>query len=553
MIIITTQHHYYLFFVAVVIIMATARGENRDVGQVKIQENLFSFTIRFWRQPTFSLSSNNVRLAVFFLRPLASSNHILLPQFSRHHPVIVIAVVHYYYSHRIVVTRKVTERMSGRGRGASGGGGGSAPSSQHDGLAGSSNGNNGNGGQGRGGSRGRGGGRGRWRGSGGGGGGRGGGGRDGGRGGGGRSNHTNNYHNDNKKRSFAPSTSAASVSESNSSPGKRSHRNVEEKEEDTDITMSDVIPVSGFHQQPSVAMHQQQQQNPSSSLASHFAARPAPAANTTTTANEKKEEQKQFLTHMTNKRFADLHISNESRRALSDIFKYEYMTAVQSETLPLILEHGKQDCLAKAKTGTGKTLAFMIPTIEKILLSKENNGKSPSSSEGIHCLVISPTRELASQIASETTKLLTYHQPSLRKVVVCVGGTNKNADLRSFRGYTPIVVATPGRLLDHLQNTPGLAKRMSHLDTLILDEADQLLDMGFRPDIERILSLLQPSHQKRQTLLFSATIPPQVNEIAKIALRPKYNFVDTVGGGEGPDASACAAAAHGLGAGKYDS
>jgi ATP-dependent RNA helicase MSS116 len=228
------------------------------------------------------------------------------------------------------------------------------------------------------------------------------------------------------------------------------------------------------------------------------------------------------LAHITDERFADLEISSESRRALSEVFKYQFMTAVQAETLPLILKSDSRDCLAKAKTGTGKTLAFMIPTIEKI--AKKTNRRMAD----INCLVISPTRELAQQITAETEKLLTFHRDHLRKVVTCVGGTNKNRDIKALGGSTPIVVATPGRLLDHLQNG-DMASRMANLDCLILDEADQLLDMGFRPDVERILRLLQPSRGTRQTLLFSATIPDQVNEIANIALRPGWNFVDTVG------------------------
>ena len=197
--------------------------------------------------------------------------------------------------------------------------------------------------------------------------------------------------------------------------------------------------------------------------------------------------------HITSHKFADLRISAASRRALAEVFRYEFMTAVQHETLPLILKDEK-DCLAKAKTGTGKTLAFMIPTIEKITASNKSNIASD-----IYCLVISPTRELAQQIGTETKKLLSFHSNYLKKVVVCVGGTNKNKDIQSLSGRTPIVVATPGRLLDHLQNS-GIAERMTRLSTLIFDEADQLLDMGFRPDIERILRLLQPSQQTRQTL-----------------------------------------------------
>ncbi len=231
------------------------------------------------------------------------------------------------------------------------------------------------------------------------------------------------------------------------------------------------------------------------------------------------------LAHMTQHKFANLSISSETRRAMAQVFKYEYMTAVQAETLPLILKDDT-DCLAKAKTGTGKTLAFMIPTIEKIL-ALTNNNRGKKNSNDIHCLVISPTRELAQQIGAETNKLLTYQPAHLRKVVICVGGTNKNKDVRALQGTTPIVVATPGRLLDHLKD--GLADRMRNLSCLVFDEADQLLDMGFRPDIERILALLNPSAQTRQTLLFSATIPPTVTEIAKIAMHPKYHFVDTVG------------------------
>jgi ATP-dependent RNA helicase MSS116 len=223
--------------------------------------------------------------------------------------------------------------------------------------------------------------------------------------------------------------------------------------------------------------------------------------------------------HITNNKFSELQICAESRRAMAEVFKYESMTVVQAETIPLILKG--DDCLAKAKTGTGKTLAFMIPTIEKIQSRRHPANEIP-------CLVISPTRELAMQISAETEKLLTFHK-TMNKVITCVGGTNVNKDLRAIKGgNVPFVVGTPGRLLDLLQNH-GLAERMANLDCLVFDEADQLLDMGFRPDIERILRLLQPSVKTRQTLLFSATVPKTVTEIAKFAMRPKYNFVDTVG------------------------
>lgn len=117
------------------------------------------------------------------------------------------------------------------------------------------------------------------------------------------------------------------------------------------------------------------------------------------------------LNHITAHKFSDLEISAESRRAMAEVFCYEFMTAVQNETLPLILKNEK-DCIAKAKTGTGKTLAFMIPTIERIISSMSNKGKKRSD---ICCLVISPTRELAQQIGNETKKLLSFHKNHLKK------------------------------------------------------------------------------------------------------------------------------------------
>ena len=103
------------------------------------------------------------------------------------------------------------------------------------------------------------------------------------------------------------------------------------------------------------------------------------------------------------------------------------------------------------------------------MVHMSNNARA---SRDIGCLVISPTRELAQQIGAETEKLLHFQRNFMRKVVVCVGGTNKNKDVRALEGLTPIVIATPGRLLDHLQD--GLADRMTNLDTLVFDEADQV-------------------------------------------------------------------------------
>lgn len=227
-------------------------------------------------------------------------------------------------------------------------------------------------------------------------------------------------------------------------------------------------------------------------------------------------------------RFADLPISEATRRALEQAFGYEFMTPVQSETLPLILQG--HDLLAKAKTGTGKTLGFLIPTVEHIAQSLEK--QNATTTNDIHCLILSPTRELAFQIATEAEKLLRFHTNI--KVMSCVGGTSVNKDVSKFKNKTMhIVVATPGRILDLLQNY-GMSERMRHLQALIFDEADQMLDMGFKPDITKILQQLAPSATTRQTLLFSATVPDSVEKMAQSAIsRGGYKFVDTVGDNAG--------------------
>jgi ATP-dependent RNA helicase MSS116 len=214
---------------------------------------------------------------------------------------------------------------------------------------------------------------------------------------------------------------------------------------------------------------------------------------------------------------------------LAEVFQYEFMTEVQAQTLPVILDSKRKiDVLAKAKTGTGKTLGFLLPAVEQLLVSIKGNSKSKNS---LGCLVISPTRELAYQIAKEGEKLLTFHTNPKLSVACSVGGTNINKDRNILkRGNVNILVATPGRLLDHLQNPDlNLTSQISNLEVLVLDEADCLLDMGFRPDIERILKLLKPSQATRQTLLFSATVPKSVTEVATIAVKQKYQFIDTVG------------------------
>ena len=219
--------------------------------------------------------------------------------------------------------------------------------------------------------------------------------------------------------------------------------------------------------------------------------------------------------HLTSAKFSSLGLSAPTARAVSEVLCYETMTLVQEATMPVIMKG--RDVIAKAKTGTGKTIGFLLPTIERLA----------GGPRGIAALAISPTRELASQIQAECEQLITFHKPALSSFVV-VGGTNVHADVSRLAARPPsVLVATPGRLKDLLLNH-GLASKMAGLRTLIFDEADQLLSMGFRPDIEAILAALAPSAPKRQTLLFSATLPKDVCAIAKVATRDAQ-LIDTVG------------------------
>ena len=208
---------------------------------------------------------------------------------------------------------------------------------------------------------------------------------------------------------------------------------------------------------------------------------------------------------------------HDAWQALDGVLRYELMTKVQEAALPACLTG--RDVLARAKTGTGKTLAFLIPSIERLARAP---GGVPAG--GVHVLVLSPTRELAVQISREADALLTHHALACQCVY---GGTNMRSEqTRLASRRCDVLVATPGRLVDHIQNTPGCAARLAHVCVAVLDEADQLLDMGFRDSLDKILAALPPS---RQTLLFSATLPPSVRSVAAAALRRDHVFVDTVG------------------------
>ena len=189
---------------------------------------------------------------------------------------------------------------------------------------------------------------------------------------------------------------------------------------------------------------------------------------------------------------------------------YESPTPVQAKIIPLILD--KQDVLACAQTGTGKTAAFALPILQRL-----GNGQSPKRKNGkrsrtrnIRTLVIAPTRELAQQIADSFS---TYGKFIGLRHAAVYGGVNKNPQARTIRNGIDILVATPGRLLDHMSD--GVIK-LDSVEILVLDEADRMLDMGFLPDIRRILTKIPA---QRQTLMLSATMPPPIRKLAAHILK----------------------------------
>ncbi len=196
--------------------------------------------------------------------------------------------------------------------------------------------------------------------------------------------------------------------------------------------------------------------------------------------------------------FASLGLSPALVSAIARV-GYEAPTPVQSAAIPAVLRGG--DVWVQAETGSGKTAAFALPLL-MMLAAKDARAPRP-----VRVLVIAPTRELAAQIE---TAFATYGRdlPTRLKTCVVVGGVSENPQMMSLRGGADVVVATPGRLLDLVAKN---AVQLSEVETLVLDEADRLLSLGFGEELERVLALLP---KKRQTLLFSATFPPAVKALA---------------------------------------
>jgi len=203
--------------------------------------------------------------------------------------------------------------------------------------------------------------------------------------------------------------------------------------------------------------------------------------------------------------FASLPLTDFTQKGLSTL-GFTRMTQIQAMSIPPLLA-GK-DLIGAAKTGSGKTLAFLVPAIE--LLQKSHF----TTKNGTGVIVISPTRELSLQIYGVLRDLCTAGTHRQTHGLV-IGGANRRTEAERLARGVNILVATPGRLLDHLQNTKGFVFR--NLQILVIDEADRILDIGFEEDLRQIIKILPK--QKRQTMLFSATQTKKVEDLARLSIR----------------------------------
>ncbi len=223
-------------------------------------------------------------------------------------------------------------------------------------------------------------------------------------------------------------------------------------------------------------------------------------------------------------RFHDLGLPKALMHAIADL-GFRYASPIQSESLPVVLDG--EDIVAKAQTGTGKTAAFLISIIDTFL-REPIEGKRRTGTP--RALILAPTRELVVQIAKDAENLCKYTRLSVVSIVGGMDYQKQRDDLR--QAPCDIMVATPGRLIDFLgQNEINLRK----IEVLVLDEADRMLDMGFMPDVRRIVRAC-PRKELRQTLLFSATFTPQIVELSerwtfeptRIEIEPEHVTTETV-------------------------
>jgi ATP-dependent RNA helicase RhlE len=203
--------------------------------------------------------------------------------------------------------------------------------------------------------------------------------------------------------------------------------------------------------------------------------------------------------------FSQLSLAEPLARAVADM-GYESMTPIQAQAIPVVMTG--RDVMGAAQTGTGKTAAFSLPLLHR-LLKHENSSASPAR-HPVRALVLLPTRELADQVAQQV-KLYAKHT-QLRSAVV-FGGMDMKPQTAELKRGVEVLVATPGRLLDHIEAKNAV---LNQVEYVVLDEADRMLDIGFLPDLQRILSYLP---RERTTLLFSATFSPEIKRLASSYLQ----------------------------------
>ncbi|KAK5127246.1 ATP-dependent RNA helicase [Meristemomyces frigidus] len=209
-------------------------------------------------------------------------------------------------------------------------------------------------------------------------------------------------------------------------------------------------------------------------------------------------------------KFSELNLSERTMKAIKDM-PFESMTEIQRRGIPPLL--AGRDVLGAAKTGSGKTLAFLIPAVEMLhsLRFKPRNGTG--------VIVVSPTRELALQIFGVARELMEHHSQTFG---IVIGGANRRAEAEKLSKGVNLLIATPGRLLDHLQNTQGFV--FKNVKALIIDEADRILEVGFEDEMRQIVKILPK--EERQTMLFSATQTTKVEDLARISLRPGPLYIN---------------------------
>jgi ATP-dependent RNA helicase RhlE len=203
--------------------------------------------------------------------------------------------------------------------------------------------------------------------------------------------------------------------------------------------------------------------------------------------------------------FSNLSLAPQLARAVAEM-GYETMTPIQEQAIPVVLE-GK-DVMGAAQTGTGKTAAFALPLLQRMM--KHENASTSPARHPVRALVLLPTRELAVQVAQQVELYAKY--TNLRSAVV-FGGMDMKPQTLALKAGVEVLVATPGRLLDHIEAKNAV---LNQVEYVVLDEADRMLDIGFLPDLQRILSYLP---KQRITLLFSATFSPEIKRLASSYLQ----------------------------------